>query len=870
MVKITQNSWLGGQLDPEMAGRQDVSRYKIGATTILNFVPTRRGNLRKRPGTNFVADLTELLKDAAAFRVIPFRFTTRVGYALILVEGAGWVYGSDGTVKKVNGTLPYKADELKEIVYVQCGDIVYLAHNNHPPAEIDHGGTGADGYTAWSYDETSLWKATAGNKQTVSDIVPRLEYEAGADGKMKWTLSYAFRVSTYSSTSKTGDPTATEEYSVAYVTADAEDSEGALTLTFAKYTYVKTKAGADDETKTVALAANKAIQATRKKRDAGDTAEEFYYKTVKNGVSVARPTVTGVTMTRLDVAPAYRGGKAEVRYAATVVEELDGAEYESQPSPSTASDNSSESYTAYMSSGTEETVSCDGGTYTTDVVTRLNNHPELAGRLSSKDTTFFYLPWTESQVMTVSVQVKAQVARHITEMRLYKFNGACYGLIANDATGWRLKAGETASVTFRDDNVTPDTSVTPFDEKSVFDGDGNYPACVAMYQQRLVWASSKDSPARIWMSAAGDFYEHRPHAAMQLSDPIDFVVPLTDGTAINFIVELGRLFAFADASEYLIGSDSSSSGVTYETIFTTRQSGVGCAKWLPPIVVNNSLIFCERTGRSVRSYNYDVQQNLYGGEDISVYSSGIFDEKRIVDWAYQQSPESVLWCVLDDGTMASLTYMKDQTVCAWATHAVGGGGKVRGIAATNAIIGNDGDNTTTMEILMVVERGGRWTLEQMRPWAKTADTAANAVCMDCTTAGDRSAEGMTYVAAAGASGYPFASEMTTMQPIIGSEVGNAQFDVKNAHHAHIRAKNAVGGSVKAADAGDALATPLKTTTLPEADADGLMTFGTRDESVVLNGSNNRDGRITVKQNEPWPFQLLLLEQDFEVEEGDNG
>ena len=55
---------------------------------------------------------------------------------------------------------------------------------------------------------------------------------------------------------------------------------------------------------------------------------------------------------------------------------------------------------------------------------------------------------------------------------------------------------------------------------------------------------------------------------------------------------------------------------------------------------------------------------------------------------------------------------------------------------------------------------------------------------------------------------------------------------------------------------------------PPVPASGVVRLpGIVDERALLAGSNNRDGRITVRQDAPWPFQLLLLEQDFEVEEG---
>ncbi len=43
-----------------------------------------------------------------------------------------------------------------------------------------------------------------------------------------------------------------------------------------------------------------------------------------------------------------------------------------------------------------------------------------------------------------------------------------------------------------------------------------------------------------------------------------------------------------------------------------------------------------------------------------------------------------------------------------------------------------------------------------------------------------------------------------------------------------------------------------------------------DARVLLAASNNRDGRVVVSQGTEWPFGVLMLETDLEVEEGGRG
>ena len=93
MIKYTQHSFAGGQLDRDLMGRQDLAKYFIGATTLENLVVKRQGCLAKRRGTELVADLTGLFHDAsgnatgdaiAAAITIPFVYTREGGYTLLI------------------------------------------------------------------------------------------------------------------------------------------------------------------------------------------------------------------------------------------------------------------------------------------------------------------------------------------------------------------------------------------------------------------------------------------------------------------------------------------------------------------------------------------------------------------------------------------------------------------------------------------------------------------------------------------------------------------------------------------------------------------------------------------------------------------
>ena len=772
MVKLTQTSWLGGQLDVRMTGRQDMRNYRNGASVLKNFLPVKLGSIRKRPGTDFVADLTGWVGEND-FRMIPFGFLSGTGFVLVLCPEAtddkARAYRADGTFVAVSGDVPYAADELGQIGYVQCGDIVYLAHQNHPPAEIRHD---LDGTT---------------HTFAISDVVFNPVNTKPGCG---WD----------------------DTHRVSYTRAYFED------FTFST----------DDQNTLDSCKEHFSPNPTE--WHPGNPWYDAYYNVYNN-----KRKYNGTTV---------------VNYRASV--SINGME---------------------------------------GPLSNLNEDVAVKNRYCSIS---FTSPWTESQVVKIPVRVTIPHAvggreTKNWEIRLYKENGGVYGLVGT------FKGTSTGLIThtFTDDNISPDTSETPIDTTggTPFSEDDDYPGSVGLYQQRLVWAGTRKNPARIWMSRAGDFYEYRPHDRLQTDDAIDFILPITQFANINFIIELGRLFAFAECTELVIGSASDSAGVSYETIMATEHSHLGCTKRLPPIVANNTLLFVNRTGQSVRDYDERIGSSRFGGTDVSVFSSSIFAENPIVDWTWQQEPNSTVWCVLRDGRLASFMYDKEQEIGAWAVHELGGGGKALGIAKTCAVFGRDAAYPTTGEVMVAVARGEgadrRVTLERMRPWGRTSDEltvkSEESLCLDCVddyseatgqrfnSVGDEgeledgryalcvaiSDDGETAHCKAG---YRIESVMTTMPPVIGDQGGASQFDVKLGQHAHLRTIGSAGGEIYAVGM---RSQPSEIDAGAVRDGEDGAAF--RDVDVVLAGSNNRDGRVTVRHDAPGPFQLALLELDYEVE-----
>jgi hypothetical protein len=191
MTSVTQRSFAGGIIGPELAGRADQSKFQSGLKDARNVIVQRYGGVTNRSGTRFVA--ATRYGDASPVRLIKFVFNTSQTYVLEFGNLYMRVYRDGGAVvpsatawsgattylvgdmaslagvtyycilghtnhTPANATYwapmtagfyeiptPYAAADLRAIQYVQSGDVVTLTHPSYAPMELRR-----TAHTAWT------------------------------------------------------------------------------------------------------------------------------------------------------------------------------------------------------------------------------------------------------------------------------------------------------------------------------------------------------------------------------------------------------------------------------------------------------------------------------------------------------------------------------------------------------------------------------------------------------------------------------------------------------------------------------------------------------------------------------------------------
>lgn len=457
-----------------------------------------------------------------------------------------------------------------------------------------------------------------------------------------------------------------------------------------------------------------------------------------------------------------------------------------------------------------------------------------------------------------------------SEYRVYRMRNGVAGYV-----------GFTDQLEFVDDNISPDNTVSPPVNVSLFDAAGKYPSIVSIYQQRLAFGASDNQPETIWMSRVADYLNFTRSQNMTSSDRAEFDMAGEQLNRIRAMLQLRELLVFTSAGEFSVSGPDG--GFDALNPIVTQHGYIGSAT-VKPLVADDTVLFVDRSGRGVRDLRYTYESDGYSGNDLTIFASHFLQGRRIVSWAMAKNPWSIIWVALDNGRLLALTYKREHQVWGWTDMDIDGA--VESVACVP-----EGANDATYLIVR------REVAGQQRRYVERFDdrdfaTAADAFFVDCgityagapaaTVSGLDHLEGRDVVALADGDvitgltveggaitlphaaskvhvGLPFSAEMETLPPAIQfDDVGAARGRPHSVSAVRIQMENTRG---------------IKVVTDDGRESELVQTGGDLSEEIPLwTGMHeltvpaqwNRDGTVTLRQDYPLPMTVLAISVELSI------
>ena len=220
------------------------------------------------------------------------------------------------------------------------------------------------------------------------------------------------------------------------------------------------------------------------------------------------------------------------------------------------------------------------------------------------------------------------------------------------------------------------------------EGEG-FPHVAQIYQQRMVLAATAVQPSTIWLSETANFYSFAPTVISEQGSP-DSVTEgvsteiIIDSNALTFTLDsdtldeikwLGeskKLSMGTSAGIYMLyGSETDLSITPFR--FTINRETSFSATDTAPVIISNALLYTQIGGKDVQSLELEANTaNQWVASKISLKGYDIIKDSSIVKMVWQERPFAIIWFMMANGKLLSLSYDRSLEFQAWSEHIIAG------------------------------------------------------------------------------------------------------------------------------------------------------------------------------------------------------
>lgn len=764
-----KSSFAGGELSPSMYGRTDIAKYDSGAAVLRNFFVLRYGGAANRPGFKFIAQTYNNKKAV----LIPFMYSTDQNYIVEITAGRCQFYTDGGIVVKEDGT-PYSIEnfftdkdleDAAKIKYTQSADVLFIVHPAHAPMTLTRYGSldwrfeamditggpfdASNFNSAYIVTKTQQWTTPGTYTVHIPAGIDSIEYKiagaggGGGGGNHMSHGPYLYGGNGGSGELLTGKMTVTSnsDYQV-IVGAGGAGGVGV------KYSDSQTsgKSGGNSSFGNIsARGGGGGYRATTPSYSSSE-GEWIGGSDGANGTSYGAGGAGG-NGTNWGGGTAGSGGNGwvEILYSASIGDNTTVKASDVYGDITlTASDDifaksdegSLFSLTHFLETDYKKgTPSSTGRNLQVSVLPKSNVYVESFGFWDGNFSLEKYDP-VSLQWVNVRTQsgnrsqnyslTEENTSESIASYRVTstEFNTGVWSgenekqrgyitiqSIGGDYTGHVLIT-EYVSPTVVKGTVKKQLASTDETRDFAFaawNGEKGYPSATGFYEDRLVFAGSKGFPQTFWTSKTGDYYNFGTSIPSADDDGITATLNGGQMNGIKAIIAFGEMLLLTAGGEFKVSGGGKA--ITGSNVLSQPQEYRGVSD-VNPVTIGSRIIYVQHQGNIIRdlAYSYDVDK--YTGDDLNLLASHLFEGHKIISMTYQQIPNSIVWCVRDDGLLLGLTYIKEQDIYAWHQHTTAGGKFVS--------VCNIGGSTED-KLYAVIERGGQYYVEIMESRDKSAN-----------------------------------------------------------------------------------------------------------------------------------------------------
>ena len=420
------------------------------------------------------------------------------------------------------------------------------------------------------------------------------------------------------------------------------------------------------------------------------------------------------------------------------------------------------------------------------------------------------------------------------------------------------------------------------------------------FDERLCLANSSEEPNAFWISRTDDFVTFSPtdpDGTVGASHGIRRILADNQVNAIHWLVSEEVLLAGTSDGPYAIRATTTADPFGPDNIESKKQNRNGVAA-VDVLEANDSTIYVGRSGLKLREISFDFEKDKRVSTDITLLSSDIFEDSGVKQMSYAEDPDSVIYSVLNNGSLIRTTFERDQEVVAWHRNLIGGtNALVKSVATIPSISGKtdttyciisrtvDGSTVQYVEFFeedykatSLTNHDDAFFVDSGLTYSGSATTSVSGlghlegetvrVLVDGASHPNLTVNSGSITLANNKSGskihagLPYKCRLETLNLEVALADGSSQGRTKRIDHVTLRVFESIGGKVGPDDSNlDVI--PTRSAGDP---MDSPPPLKTRDIRVPLSSGSDQEAVIVVEQDLALPFTLLAIMPQVQIQD----
>jgi len=174
-----------------------------------------------------------------------------------------------------------------------------------------------------------------------------------------------------------------------------------------------------------------------------------------------------------------------------------------------------------------------------------------------------------------------------------------------------------------------------------------------------------------WLSSSDDFFNYAE--GVKADDSIEYTIASRALNEIEWLADMVALFAGASGSEFVVQGSAQGAPLGGDTVPLVQRTAINGSAAVQPVPAGRHLLYIDRSYRKIFALIFDIYVNGWQAQEVTTFAEHITAPQLVTcSIGFAKKPDPRLFFIRSDGQLVTLTYYELEKVIAFTRYVTDG------------------------------------------------------------------------------------------------------------------------------------------------------------------------------------------------------